>query len=112
MSLSILFFKSNGDEHVVTGAVVEWQWKPLATTLHVGGSYSGIALLSPVGEGKRKGSLKKAYSVQTLLAYCVFGDTSKAINEFGRVNHSLTPLCVCVCVRERERERECVCVCV
>ena len=32
--------------------------------------YSGIALLSPIGEGERKGSLKKAYSVQTLLAYC------------------------------------------
>ena len=38
MSLSILFFKSNSDGQVVTGAVVEWQWKPLATTLHVGGS--------------------------------------------------------------------------
>ena len=43
MSLSILFFKSNGDGQVVTGgggggAVVKWQWKPLATTLHVGGS--------------------------------------------------------------------------
>ena len=44
----------------------------------------------------------------------VFGDTSKAINEFGRV-HSLhrvcVCVCVCVCVRERERESVCVCVC-
>ena len=34
----------------------------------------------------------------------VFGDTSKAINEFGRVDHSLH--------RARARARVCVCVCV
>ena len=38
MPLSILFFKSNSDGQVVTGAVIEWQWKPLATTPRDGGS--------------------------------------------------------------------------
>ena len=48
----------------------------------------------------------------SVLAALVFGDTSKAINEFGRVDHSLhrvsvsvsVSVFVCVCV--------CVCVCV
>ena len=91
--LSFFLKKSYGDGRVASVAGIRWCWEPLATDLHIGGQGRMVVFLHiearvgsgshlgdgaalsrdstapPMGEGSRKGDLKKACLTSILSAY-------------------------------------------